>query len=104
MIYLHRICADHHRHESSIGGFCASEAVEEPPMLNRIAHALKSLTVEKRDNRDLCRLDCRCLEDIGLIPRDVTSILGQSCHRLRHHPSWDADAGRPIGAASRRDD
>jgi uncharacterized protein YjiS (DUF1127 family) len=73
-------------------------------MLNRIVHALKSLTVEKQDNRDLCRLDCRCLEDIGLMPRDVTLILGQSCHRIRHHPSWDEDTGRSIRAASHPED
>ncbi|WP_409566252.1 DUF1127 domain-containing protein [Methylobacterium sp. J-070] len=70
-------------------------------MLNRIVLSLKSWLVERRNVRALCRLDCRCLEDIGLDPGEVTGGVGRLCHRIRHHPSWDDDAGHLTHAQSR---
>ncbi|GJE12938.1 MULTISPECIES: hypothetical protein [Methylobacterium] len=61
-------------------------------MANRVVASVKSWLAGARTSRDLCRLDCRCLEDIGLDPRDVTAGI----NRTRHHPSWDDDARRQV--------
>ena len=70
-------------------------------MVNRVVASMRSWFAGTRTSRDLYRLDCRCLEDIGLDPRDVAAGMSRPCHRLRHHPSWDDDARRPIWIGSR---
>jgi uncharacterized protein YjiS (DUF1127 family) len=72
-------------------------------MWNRIIASMTSWFTNARTGRDLCRLDCRCLEDMGLNPKDVAVGLGRSCHRLRHHPSWDNDLRHVKRAACLRE-
>lgn len=73
-------------------------------MLSHIAVSFRSLFIGRTCGRDLCRLDCRCLEDIGLHPGDVVSTLNRFHHGLKHHPSWDGEVRNPVhGPAPRLD-
>ncbi len=68
-------------------------------MLKRIATSIRRFVDENWNVRDLCRFDCRCLEDIGLEPRDLALRSGWSCSGIKHHPSWDAEArGREVSS------
>lgn len=60
-------------------------------MLGRLALSMRAWLVAQKNTRELSRLDCRCLEDIGLVPKDVTSCLRRPSHRIKHHPSWDGE-------------
>lgn len=64
-------------------------------MLKHLSVSIMNWLVSFRDNRDLRRLDCRYLEDIGLEPKDLTQNIDWPCHRSRHHPSWDGDIRCP---------
>ena len=61
-------------------------------MLQRVLRSIKFWIVIRRQERDLCRFDCRCLEDIGLQPTDLMACIGRKNCVFKHHPSWDAES------------
>lgn len=60
-------------------------------MLRHVAGLVTAMLSKSKDIRDLSRFDCRCLEDIGLDPKDMERASDWHCCRHAHHPSWDDD-------------
>ena len=58
-------------------------------MFKIIAHSVMACLSVSKDYRHLHRLDCRCLEDIGLDPKDLLSSKYSVYFHIAHHPSWD---------------
>ena len=61
-------------------------------MLQHVLRSIKFWIVIRRQERDLCRFDCRCLEDIGLQPTDLMACIGRKNRAFKHHPSWDTES------------
>lgn len=60
-------------------------------MLKNVADLVVSILTNLKDSRDLRRFDCKCLEDIGLAPKDFERANGWHHCSHAHHPSWDDD-------------
>lgn len=70
-------------------------------MLKPLALSMRMWRAIAKSRRDLCRLDCRGLDDIGIGPRDVIRGAGWTGRPFKHHPSWDHEIRSPQYAAPR---
>ena len=58
-------------------------------MFDRFTLLLELLLCEWRSTKELSRFDCKCLEDINLIPKDIMQCHASKFRPFNHHPSWD---------------
>lgn len=60
-------------------------------MFKRAALSVMAWLLALKSRRELCRFDCRCLDDIGLDPKDLLGSKNSYNYQITHHPSWDCE-------------